>query len=377
MKKILFVNDEMTMGGVARILNTLLKKLSPEEYDIDLLVLHPRGELLKEIPNHVHVLTGTSFFDTVDIPLKQCRGKQLFHKLRLLFYMKTGRITEKIRNERKKILSKKYDVEFAAKEGFCSLFVASGDSAKKLNWIQVDYRQHNYSANHMSLMRKELQNIDVHIACSENVLASYQELFGIQNGVVIHNLMDDEKIHSLAAEKTELVAKTDNIQLITVARFHPQKALDRLLRVYQRVQESYDCVIIGDGEQRQELYQLAKELGIFEKIHWLGLQENPYPHIRQADLFVMTSLYEGYPTITIESFLSGTPVLTTEVAGVKEQFLSPEQGWIVENSEDALYQKLLSLQTKKELLQEMKRELHFYHYHNEEILRHLAQIFNK
>lgn len=377
MKKILFVNDEMTMGGVARILNTLLKKLSPEEYEIDLLVLHPRGQLLKEVPSHVKVIAGTSFFDTVDIPLKQCRGRQLFHKLRLLFYMKTGRITEKIRKERKKILSKKYDVEFAAKEGFCSLFVASGDSVKKLNWIQVDYRQHNYSANHMSLMRKELQNIDVHIACSENVLASYQELFGIHNGVVIHNLMDDEKIHSLAAEKTQLVAKTDNIQLITVARFHPQKALDRLLRVYQRVQENYDCVIIGDGEQRQELYQLAKELGIFEKIHWLGLQENPYPHIRQADLFVMTSLYEGYPTITIESFLSGTPVLTTEVAGVREQFLSPEQGWIVDNSEDALYQKLLSLQTKKEFLQEMKRELHCYHYHNEEILKHLAQIFNK
>ena len=56
-KKILFVNDEMTMGGVARILNTLLKMIDKSKYDIDLLVLHKRGELLNEIPEGVRVLS--------------------------------------------------------------------------------------------------------------------------------------------------------------------------------------------------------------------------------------------------------------------------------------------------------------------------------
>ena len=49
-KKILFVNDEMTMGGVARILNTFLKMIDKDDYEVDLLVLHKRGELLSEIP---------------------------------------------------------------------------------------------------------------------------------------------------------------------------------------------------------------------------------------------------------------------------------------------------------------------------------------
>ena len=121
MKKILFVNDEMTMGGVARILNTLLKMLDKEEYEADLLVLHKRGELLDEIPEGINVIGGTDFFNAIDIPLSACKGKTLFSKLRLLFYMKTGLIKNKIVKERKKILSKHYDIEFAAKEGFCTI----------------------------------------------------------------------------------------------------------------------------------------------------------------------------------------------------------------------------------------------------------------
>ena len=70
-RKILFVNDEMEMGGVARVLNTLMNNLDRERYDIDLLVLHKTGALLKEIPADVRVLAGTSFFRTVDCPLKE------------------------------------------------------------------------------------------------------------------------------------------------------------------------------------------------------------------------------------------------------------------------------------------------------------------
>ena len=104
-KKILFVNDEMTMGGVSRILNTLLKNINKEKYDVDLLVLHKRGELLKEIPDFVKIIEGSSFFNTVDIPLKECSVNNIFSKLRLLLYMKTGLIKNRIRKERKKIIN--------------------------------------------------------------------------------------------------------------------------------------------------------------------------------------------------------------------------------------------------------------------------------
>ena len=113
-RKILFVNDEMRMGGVARVLNTLMTYLDKDKYEIDLLVLHPHGMLMKEIPVDVNVIYGTSFFNTIDESLselfKTMNLKQLFNKLRLLFYMKTGLIKNKIIEERKIILNKEYDV---------------------------------------------------------------------------------------------------------------------------------------------------------------------------------------------------------------------------------------------------------------------------
>lgn len=374
-KKILFVNDEMTMGGVARILNTLLKMIDKSKYDIDLLVLHKRGELLNEIPEGVRVLSGTPFFDTIDLPLSSCRGKDLLHKLRLLFYMKTGLIASKIRSERKKILSDTYDVEFSAKEGFCTIFTAYGDSRRKLNWVQVDYEQSNYSRHHMALVTKALTRIDMNIACSETVKTSYKKLFNVDRICVIHNPINEERIRDLASQPDPYPNSTEKIKLITVARFHPQKGLDRLIDAFAEVKDRYDLTIIGDGELNNSLHEQAKRKGVDERIHWLGMQENPYPMIRNSDLFIMSSLYEGYPTITIETLLSGTPILTTDVAGVGEQIVQPETGWIVENSTEGMIKKLEELSSEKTLLADCKSRLKDYHYENDRILSQLENLF--
>lgn len=363
------------MGGVARILNTLLKSLDKERYEIDLLVLHKRGELLKEIPEGIKVLSGSSFFETCDIPLKQCRGLQLFSKLRLLFYMKTGLIERKIAKERKKLLSKHYDIEFSAKEGFCTIFTACGDSKRKYNWVQVDYQESNYSANHMALMKRILKRIDLNIACSQQVKKSYQELFGVERICVIHNLIDEERIRRLSLANASIKPAKERINLITVARFHPQKAVDRLIRIIAKLKDYYHLVIIGDGQLRSEYQQLAKDLGCFADIEWLGMRQNPYPEVRVSDLFVMSSLYEGYPTMTIESLISSTPVLTTDVAGVREQ-IDEKTGWIVDNSEEALLAKLIELKNEKELLTKMKTALQNYHYDNQAILDRYDAIFD-
>ena len=375
-KKILFVNDEMTMGGVARILNTFLNKIDRERYDVDVLILHKRGELLSEIPSGINVIGGSSFFNTIDIPLKNCKLNNIFSKLRLVFYMKTGLIKKKIVKERKEILNRHYDIEFSAKEGFCTIFNSYGDSDKKINWVQVDYKESNYSSNHMGLVKDALKHIDMNIACSEKVMNSYKELFDVQRICVVNNLMDDQRIYNLSLEQRTITPIEDKINLICVARFHHQKGLDRLIKAYAKVKDYYKLVIIGDGELKDKLYQLAKDNDVFDKIEWLGMRSNPYADIRASELFVLPSLYEGYPTITVEALISDTPVLALEVAGVKEQIVEPEYGWVIENSEEALTNKLIELKNKKSLLKEYKTKLTNYKYDNERILNRYYEIFD-
>ena len=92
------------------------------------------------------------------------------------------------------------------------------------------------------------------------------------------------------------------------------------------------------------------------------------PYIKQADLFILSSLYEGYPTTVIESLIAQTPVLSTNVSGVHEQLIENETGWIVENFTEALSQKLGELIADVQHLREIKESLKSYSYSNERII---------
>ena len=372
MKKILFVVDEMSMGGVSKVLIDLLKRLDTEIYDIDLLVLHKRGELLADVPSHIHIIESTPFFEACDVSLMKARGKTLFSKLRLLFYMKSGLIFDRIVKERKKIIKKDYDTEIAFKEGFSTIFVASGDTKRKLNWVHVDYKVQNYSKHHMALMKKALSKIDLNVACSKVVESSYKEVFGIDDVITIHNMIDEETIKEKASREIDYPYGDEKINLITVARFHPQKALDRLIKAYAKVKDDYTLTIIGDGPLKKELFDLKDHLGV--EVMFLGQIKDPYAYIKRADLFVLSSLYEGYPTVVIESLLSETPVLAMEVAGVKEQITKEYEGMVIPNDEKALLDALIALKDKKELLRSYKRELVSKHYDNTTILKEIEKI---
>lgn len=380
-RRILFVNDEMEMGGVARVLNTLMKNLDQQVYQIDLLVLHKTGTLLQDIPEGVRVIEGTSFFNAVDSPLKELLKKgdlpHLFSKLRLLLYMKTGLIRSKILKERKKMLSGVYDVEMAAKEGFCTIFTAYGNSKRKVNWVLTDYSVCNYSVNHMRLVKSALQKIDLNIADSAEATEAYKKVFGIQNVITIHNLMNTEKVEK-GKVKIEDQAEIDpsKLNLISVIRFHPQKAADRLLLAHKYVLDQgieHELYLIGGGEQEAMLLKMQKDLNLTH-VHFLGFKTNPYADIRACDLFVLPSLYEGFATVINESFIAGTPVLSTEVAGVHEQITAPHYGWIVENSQKGLNEGLLNALQSKDQLQEMKRQLQGYYYPNDEIIRKFTEV---
>lgn len=374
MKRILIVNDEMQMGGVARIVNNLINDLDINKYQIDLLVLHPHGELMKEIPSHARLIKGGNFFNTVDISLRKCKLNNLFSKLRLIFYMKTGLIKKRIQKERKKLNLNDYDVELAAKEGFCTIFTAYGNSKLKLNWVQTDYGKYNYAGNHLKLFKKALVRIDLNIFSSKTILENFNQIFGELNSICIPNPIDEKRIKKLSMKET-IHFKNDKINLIAVARFHPQKALDRIIRKAHILKDYYHLHLIGDGPLKGEYEKLINNLKM-DNITLYGIMENPYPYIKASDLFVLCSLYEGYPTIVIESLLATTPILSTQVAGVNEQIKESENGFIIPNDEDELYNMLLKLKDQKALLKQMKENLKEYHYDNSKIISEFDRIFD-
>ena len=381
-KKLLFVNDEMTLGGVSRILNTLLSKLDQDKYEIDLLVLNPHGELMDQIPKGINIIPSSPFFKYVDKDINSLvKSKNIFEiykKTVFFLIMKTGLIKNRIIKERKKILTKHYDVEFAAKEGFCTIFTAFGNTPNKLNWVQTDYKENNYAKRHINLLKSALKKINMNIACSQQVADAFKEVFSIDNVIVIHNMISEEPIRKQSLVEVN-IPKNDKVNVISVARFHPQKGVNRLINAIKYVKDSgVDILLtlIGDGLLMDDIKTQVNDLGLEKDVLFLGYQLNPYPYIRSNDLFVLSSHYEGYPTIVIESLICTTPVLAMEVAGVKNQITKEHYGAIIKNEQQALNKALLAYCLDRNRLQRYKQALASYHYDNEKILKELCYYIN-
>ena len=76
--------------------------------------------------------------------------------------------------------------------------------------------------------------------------------------------------------------------------------------------------------------------------------------MKNCDLFVLPSGWEGFPTVTVEAKILGCPVLATDVSGVREQMIHGETGWIVENSEEGLYSGLKHLLDNPDLIEKLR-----------------------
>jgi len=102
--------------------------------------------------------------------------------------------------------------------------------------------------------------------------------------------------------------------LLAVGRLHPQKDFATLLRAVARLPTAYACdvVILGEGEDQARLRALAAELGLADRLHLPGFSRTAPAAMRRADLFVLSSRYEGSPNVLVEAMAAGTPVVATD-----------------------------------------------------------------
>jgi glycosyltransferase involved in cell wall biosynthesis len=109
--------------------------------------------------------------------------------------------------------------------------------------------------------------------------------------------------------------------VLGVGRLEPQKDFPNLLRAFAllRKKQKARLVILGEGNLRGQLEALAKELGIEEDVQLPGFNSNPYAFMKRANVFVLSSVLEGLPTVLIEAMALGTPVVSTDCkSGPKE-----------------------------------------------------------
>jgi glycogen synthase len=149
------------------------------------------------------------------------------------------------------------------------------------------------------------------------------------------------------------------LRLLAVGRLHPQKRMDRFLSVVARLCRTTNrrikAIIAGAGPLRGALEQQAGELGLLpDTVEFVGGVSNIVPLYQQADIFVLTSDYEGLPNVVLEAMACGLPVVVTPAGGVPHIVRDGETGFMVPTrDEEAMVAAILRLSNDPQLRNQM------------------------
>jgi len=162
-----------------------------------------------------------------------------------------------------------------------------------------------YKKVYPKLIKNKKIKIHVVSKCIKKYLKEKYDL----NSFVIYNLFEIEKIRSLAAENIEF----DFEYFINIGHLNHQKNQKDLIYAYKILKEhgiKEKLLIIGDGEKKEELKNLIKELNLENDIFLLGKKENPYKYLKRAKFYISTSLYEGFPGVFVEANILKVPIIS-------------------------------------------------------------------
>lgn len=381
-KNILFVVDNLKMGGVTKVLINMLKSLDNSDYNIDLLVLHYYKDMLIDLPDNIKIIKGSKYFHIVDQNLKSLLVnkdiKNIFRKCCFSFNIKTNIIKRKIKKDRLKNIKKQYDVEIAFGDGFPYLYTSYGNSIKKIAWMHSDVAVRDYSARYYKNIKNALSKMDLCIAVSDKVATSYKNRYNIATVEVIPNIIDDYEIIKKSKLAPEVSFDKNQLNFISVGRLDYSKNYLMLLNVSKHLIDDgykFKVYIVGDGEENVTLQKAIINLKMEKHFILLGRKDNPYPYVKNSDLFLLSSRYEGLPTVIIEALILHIPCISTEVAGIYE-ILNNSFGVITKNTENDFYLNLKHLLDNPQKIIEMKENLSNYKYNNNIIIDKIKNILN-
>lgn len=170
----------------------------------------------------------------------------------------------------------------------------------------------------------------------------------------------------------------DIVNLVTLSRLEVggAKCVDKMIRVAARLKADGVKIVwtvYGDGD-RERLDALAKDLDVCDVFRMPGYTPNPHVELAKADLSVMLSAYEGASNGIYESMMLGVPVFSTNVGAAEEQIQDGVNGWLVEDDEDKIFEKLKTILLNRNRIESAREALKDYHYDNDAALAEHIEI---
>lgn len=358
MKKLLFAAHSLGLGGIETALITLLEELVKKEYEITLVLEKKEGIFLDTLNPKIKVIEYSPSNNKI-VPIRKFIN--LFKQLKFKIQYKN-----------------KFD--FAASYATYSLsngFVARTASKNSALWVHLDYLMQNNNdqekakAYYKELKSEEFKHI---IFVSKESRNNFIKLFPncSEKAIYCNNLIDGEKILEKSQEK--LIDNKENVvTFLNVGRHDErQKRLSRLIEAAEMLKNEglkFKILFVGDGQDNSLYKKMVEDKKLEDVITFLGQKKNPYPYYKVSDCVVLTSDYEGYPVVFIESMILNKPIITTKVSDYEQ--IEGKYGIVTEKNVDDIYSAMKDFINKGF---EIKEKFDYKKY-NAEILQSLEKIF--
>lgn len=353
--KLLFRHRSMEMGGVEKVMLSLLNNLDKEKFDMTVLLSLNQGELRNEFPHHVrkiYLVDGKEDLSTNPV-LQKIQLLQRKWKLE-----KFRKNSEKIDRE---ILKNEFDVEIAMTyNDFEPVLQSSNKKSKKIGWFHSEIDLPKLQP----LVPKILEHFpqfDQMIYCSEkirNTMHQEHPKLNYPKEEVIINAIPIEEIKQKADEKIPDFGQKP--VFVSVGRLHTRKGFHKLMDAHhQLIKEGFQhsILIIGDGEELPNLLNQQKKLGVEETFTFAGNKMNPYPYIKNADFFILPSESEAWPLVIAEALILKKPIIATKVGDIEMIIDDQKTGYLIDYKTEEIYAAMKEFITNKTLVEDIEKYL--------------------
>jgi len=315
--RIFLIIPALGKGGAERVVSLLSKGLSQLGHEVYVLALF--DDVI------AYNIAGT----LINLGLRYDANK-----VKLFFNMMRGAF-----GIRKCIKKYKPDKVFSFMEfaNLCTLLV------RKESAVSVRVALVNFSVYTKILSKYLYTRANKVIAVSSALAEDLRLQYHLKNVVAIKNPLDMRSID----EQKQMPIHIQKDFILSVGRLEKQKNHALLIKAYANLVRNYaeqvpDLLILGQGNERENLQTLINELGVSSKVELMGVANNPYAYMARARIFVLSSLYEGCPNVLLEAMACSALVISTDCpTGPNEIIEHGKNGFLVENNNVAALEKML------------------------------------
>lgn len=352
--KVLFRHRSMEMGGVEKVILSMLNNLDREKFEMTVCLNMNQGELRDEFPDHVRKVYVTE-------------GKESFSKNKIIKILQLFKRRIKLWKAEKNpkvadlILKEKYDVEIAPSFSiFSAVLNSSNKNSKKIAWFHSEINVPKLQPV-VPYILDSFPRFDQIIYCSQKIkdmMHHYYPDLRYPNEDVVINAIPIDEIKRKAEEKTEHLP--DGPLFISIGRLHTRKGFHKLIDAHKKLIDEgfqHSIIIIGDGEEMQNLRKQIEHHNVEKTCFLYGNKMNPYPYLKNSDFFILPSESEAWPLVIAEALVLQKPIIATNVGDVGEMIEDGKTGYLINYETEEMYEAMKKFLTEPEFVLKIKENL--------------------